>query len=165
MTLQFKSLILFCLLCFSSCYSFKGISIPSNINSYLVEDFTLISRDAPSDLNQQFSEALRKKIREESRLSNSTDNPDIIFKGTITNYKISFVAPEEGNTTSLNRLEISVKIEYSNELNDDDSWTKNYSDFEDYDSTSDFQSIQDGLIEVITNDIMERIFNDAFTNW
>ncbi|MBT8191163.1 MAG: hypothetical protein HKN67_08990 [Saprospiraceae bacterium] len=164
MTLQFKFFLLLTL-SLSSCYSFKGISISPDLNTFYVEDFSLSSGDAPADLNQIFGQALRRKIREESRLVNNNENPDIIFKGTVTRYRINYVAPEEGNTTSLNRLDIAVKIEYIDELNPDNSWTKNYSDFEDYDSTQDFQSIRDGLIEIIVDDIMERIFNDAFTNW
>lgn len=164
MTLLFRIIFLF-ILCLSSCYSFKGISISPEINTFYVEDFSLSSGDAPADLNQTFSQALRRKIREESRLINNNETPDIIFKGTVTRYRINYVAPEEGNTTSLNRLDIAVKVEYIDETNPDNSWTKNYSDFEDYDSTQDFQSLRDGLIETIVDDIMERIFNDAFTNW
>ncbi|NNE26479.1 MAG: hypothetical protein HKN09_06515 [Saprospiraceae bacterium] len=150
---------------FSSCYSFKGISIPADVNTYYVEDFTLASSDAPGDLNQVFAQGLRQKIREESRLTNNNIEPDIIFKGSITRYTVLSVAPEEGSTTSLNRLEIGVRIEYENSLNEDESWTKNYSDFEDYDSSQDLQSLRDDLIDEIIEDIMERIFNDAFANW
>jgi len=165
MTLIFKLIFPLFIMVFASCYNFKGISLPVNIDTFYVEDFSLLSAEAPPDLNQLFAEGLRKKIREESRLTYSNDDANITFKGTVNKYKISYIAPEEGNTTSLNRLEISVKIEYQNNLNEDDSWTKTYSDFEDYDSTEDFQSIKDGLINVILDDMLERIFNDAFTNW
>ena len=148
-----------------SCYGFKGISISPEIQSFYVEDFTIGNTDAPADLTQVFAEALRKKIRQESRLVNNNSNPDITFEGSIEKYNTTGIAPEEGNTTSLNRLEISISISYLNELNPDENWKKKYSDFEDYDSTDDFQSIGDDLIEVIVEDIMERIFNDAFTNW
>jgi len=149
-----------------SCYGFKGISIPPDINTFYVEDFTLAGNvSPPADLSQIFAEALRKKVREESRLVNDESTPDIIFEGSIVQYRISSVAPEEGTTTSLNRLEIAISINYINEVNPDDSWKKRYSDFEDFDATADFQNLKDGLIDVIVEDIMERIFNDTFTNW
>lgn len=150
---------------FSSCYNFKGISIPPDINTFFVDNFSLSEPDAPIDLNQLFTEALREKIREESRLVNNNDDPDIVFSGSIVNYSIKFVAPDENNTTSLNRMEIGVRVNYSNERDPDDNWTKNYSDFEDFDSNADFQSLQDQLIDDIIEDIVERIFNDSFTNW
>lgn len=165
MTSIFRCVIFLCFLILQGCYSFKGISIPNDINTYYVEDFNVSAPNVPADLNQIFAEALRKKVREESKLVYNDSEPDVIFEGTITKYANFAVAPEEGNTTSLNRLEISVSITYVNEINTDDTWTKRYTDFEDYDSTIDLQSIETELIETIVEDIMERIFNDAFTNW
>ncbi len=149
----------------ASCYNFKGISIPSDINSFYVDNFSLSNPDAPIDINQLFTEALREKIREESRLVNNNDLPDVIFSGSVTQYTIRPVAANENNTTSLNRLEIGVKVSYVNEKNPDDNWDKNYNDFEDFDSNADFQTLQDNLIAEIIEDIVERIFNDSFTNW
>lgn len=147
------------------CYNFKGITIPPDINTFYVENFSLAISDAPIDLNQQFTEKLREKIREESRLVNDNNNPDIVFSGSVTRYYVESVAPEEDNTVSLNRMNISVKVNYSNTLKPEDDWSKNYNDFEDYDSNADLQSIQDDLIDEIIEDIIERIFNDSFTNW
>lgn len=164
---SYRYLLLLLLISFSlcGCYNFKGISIPPDINTFYVDNFSLSSPDAPIDLNQLFTEALREKIREESRLVNDNDNPDISFTGSVTSFSINFVAPDENNTTSLNRLEIRVKVNYIDENNPDNNWSKNYSDFEDFDSNADFQSLQDGLIVLIIEDIVERIFNDSFTNW
>lgn len=148
-----------------SCYNFKGISIPPDIKTYYVENFTLVDAGAPIDININFTEALRRKIREESRLVNNNETPDLSFSGSISNYAIKYVAPEEDNTTSLNRLEISVKVSLDNTKDEEASWSKTYSDFEDFDSNADFQSLQDGLIDEIIEDIVERIFNDSFTNW
>jgi len=148
-----------------SCYNFKGISIPTEINTFYVDNFTLTSSEAPIDLNQRFTEELRRKIRQETKLVNDNDNPDITFTGSIQSYRINFVAPDENSTTSLNRLEIAIKINYISEKNEDDNYSKSYSDFEDYDSNADFGSIREGLIDVIIDDILERVFNDAFTDW
>ena len=54
----------------SSCgiYGFKGISIPAEINTYLVEDFNFTDVQCETGIEQDFSEALRRKIRDESRL-------------------------------------------------------------------------------------------------
>jgi len=144
---------------------FKGISIPPDAKTFYVENFSLSQADMPIDLNQQFTEELRRKVRQESRLLESNDDPNIIFSGTISKYRISYVAPDENNTTSLNRLEISLKVNYENTLKEDDTWSKTFSDFEDFDSNSNFQDIQDPLIATIIEDILERVFNEAFTDW
>ncbi len=153
------------ILCLESCYNFKGISIPPDINTFYVDNFSLAIPDAPIDLNQLFTELLREKIREESRLVNDNNNPDIVFSGSVTRFYIESVAPEEDNTVSLNRMQISVKVNYTSEINPDDNWSKTYNDFEDFDSNLALQTVQDDLIAEIIEDIVERIFNDSFTNW
>ena len=150
----------------SACsFGFKGISIKPEVKSFAVENFALIDQAAPNNLNQIFSEELRLKVRQESRLTEDNENPDIIFSGTVSRYRVEFAAPDANNTASLNRLTIEVKIKYENLIDEEDTWEKTYSDFEDYDSNGNLQQLQDGLIDVIVDDILERAFNDAFTDW
>jgi len=156
---------LFLLITFTACYSLKGISIPSDVNTFYVEDFTINARNAPSDINQVFAEALRLKVRNESRLQYSEIDPDIIFSGSVVSFRVNSVAPTEGNTTALNRLEIKIKVDYENVKNEEDLWTQNFSFFQDFDSTQDLLSIQDDLIDNIFRQLTEDVFNKAFTNW
>lgn len=146
-------------------YGFKGISIPAEIDTFLVENFTFSDPQCEAGIEQEFAEALRQKIRDASRLTNNETEPDIIFEGRINACKTSFVAPQEGSTTSLNRFEISLKVTYTNNLDEKANWNKSYSAFQDYDSNEDFLSLKDGLTEAIIDDISERIFNEAFTSW
>ncbi len=153
------------LLSLFSCYSFKGISIPPTADYFFVEDFGIAVRNAPSDINQRFAEALRRKIINESRLKYSEDNADLIFSGNITGYQVNSIAPEEGNTTALNRLEIRVKVDFTNTDNPDEDWSNTFSFFQDYDSNADLQSLEEGLVEIIFRQLVEDVFNKAFTNW
>lgn len=146
-------------------YGFKGISIPADISTYAVEDFSFSDPQCEAGVEQEFAEALRQKIRDASRLTNDDTDPDILFEGKITACKTSFVAPTEGSTTSLNRLELNIKVKYINNLDEKAGWDKNYNAFQDYDSNQDFQSLKEELTASIIEDITERIFNDAFTNW
>lgn len=163
-----KLLIIFILIN-SSClfYSLKGISIPADVNTFYVEDFSIgkSARNSPSDINQKFAEALRRKVTNESRLKYSEIDSDLVFSGQITRYTVNSVAPEEGNTAALNRLEIKIKVDYANNLNDEDDWSNNFSFFQDYDSAEDLQNIEDDLIETIFVQLTEDVFNKAFTNW
>lgn len=150
----------------TSCYiGFKGISIQADVNTFLVEDFISTNPRNAQDIQTLFAEAIREKIRNESKLVKTDDEPDVIFRGNITDTKTSSLAPEDGNTASLNRLEIFVKVEYTNNKYEDDSWSKNYSAFRDFDRNQDFTAIQSDLTEAIINEITERVFNDAFTTW
>ena len=161
-------LLLSTLVCVSSCgifYDFKGISIDSKIKTFYVEDFVRGVPDCPVDLDQRFAELLRQKVRDESPLIRDENEPDIAFLGTVTSYRTVSVAPEEGATTSLNRLEINVRVELINYLDEEKNWKKSYNAFQDYDSNIDFGAIEETITADIIDDIVERIFNDAFTNW
>ena len=117
------------------------------------------------DLDREFTESLKEKIRTQSRLIFDDRNPNIEFKGTIVDYRITSEAPEEGERVSLNRLTITLAIEYKDNTDDENSWKSNFSHFVNFDSSEDIASIQEDLVRDISDQLMEDIFNKAFTNW
>lgn len=150
---------------YSGCYGFKGISIPPDISTFQVEDFENSAPNAPAAIDQTFSEALKSKIRNESRLRLESNNPDIIFKGTVNRFQITSESPQEGNTVAFNKLTIGVQVEYTSTKNEEDNWKQSFSFYIDFDSNADFQSQQDAFIEEIFKQITEDVFNKSFTNW
>jgi len=152
----------------SGCYSFKGISIPPEAKTYYVDDFQLRANNAPAQIDQIWSEALREKVRNESRLTYDEQNPDIEFTGSIVEYSVVGTAPQEGNTVALNKLTIGVKVTYFNNAGDggdDDEWTQTFSFFVDFDATIDLNSVEESFIDEIFEQLTENVFNKAFTNW
>lgn len=150
---------------FCGCYSFKGISIPPEVNTFLVEDFSITARNVPPNAGQLFAEALRQRVRNETRLVNQEVDPDITFEGKVTYYSVESVAPQADNTVALNKFKITVEVEYTSRLNEDDNWKQSFSFFRDFDSTIDFYGVEDAYREEIYNQLTENIFNKAFTNW
>lgn len=163
-SVRFKVLFLLPLL-FLSCYSFKGTSIPPNIKTFFVDRFKNNALNAPPTLDQVFMEALKDKVRTESRLLFEDTDPDIEFVGTLVDFRVTSEAPQPGEIASINRLTIIVAIEYIDRRNEENGWKSNFSHFFDFESSQDLNSVQDEAIEVIQNQIMEDIFNKAFTNW
>ncbi len=149
----------------SACYSFKGISIDPSINTFYVTLFDNTTNDAPPTLGQDFTEVLRDKIRNESRLNLKDTDPDIDFTGSISSFRVSAEAPEPGQTTSFNRLTIGVSVEYINNRNEDNKWKKNFSYFANFPADQNLLEVQDELISTIHDQIVEDIFNFAFTDW
>lgn len=148
-----------------SCYSFKGISIDPSISTFYVSIFDNASNDAPPTLGQDFTEVLRDKIRNESRLNLKDTDPDIDFTGSISSFRVTAEAPEPGETTSFNRLTITVAVNYVNNRNEDNKWKKNFSYFANFDANQNLLDVQDQLISTISDQIVEDIFNFSFTDW
>ena len=158
-------MILFSYILFSGCYSFKGISIPPDINTYNLPFVEVRTGDAPVGVNQDFQQRMIDKISRESRLSLDSDNPDIVISCAITAYRIDPVSPTSNDVAESNKLTISIDVTYEDLLDDENSWNRKFTKNEQFPSSTNFQSVQDQLNEEIFDLLVEDIFNYAFTNW
>jgi len=147
-----------------SCYTFKDISIKPDVKTFSVEDFS-ISANAPGSIDQTFTEELKRKILAETRLFVDDNDPNIIFSGTITSYSVISTATDSQNTASLNKLEIRVKVKYSNLLHEEEDWESSFSDYSTFERDVNLSDVQDDLIEEIFEQIIDSIINKAFSNW
>lgn len=150
----------------SGCYTLSGVSIdPAIYKTYYVEQFVNNADNAPPTLAVEASEALKEKIRTESRLVFNDTDPDIEFKGKVVSYVVTFEAPQPGEQAAINRLRITFAIEYIDHKQEKKNWKQNFQFFFDYPTTTDLASIQSQAHQAILNQIMEDIFNKTFTDW
>ncbi len=133
--------------------------------TFYVGTFKQKALNAPATLPNTFSELLKDKIARQSKLKYIDTDADIEFNGAIQNYVVSAVAPQPNEQTSFNRLTIYVDIEYINHLNEKDQWNRTFSYFADFPTDQNLLQVQDELIAIIFNQILEDVFNQAFTNW
>jgi len=147
------------------CYSFRGISIPPDVKTYYIPVFDIRATNAPPTVGQDFSELLKDKVRNEARLLWDEVNPHIEFTGAISAFNVKPVAPQPGETVALNRLEISVAINFINNNDEKKNWNSTFSFFGDFGTDQNLLDIQDGLIAQIYEQIVEDVFNKAFTDW
>jgi len=167
MRLKSSYLILIGLICSSlaSCYSFRGISIDANIKTFSVNEFPNFADNVVAGYNRGLEEALKEKIRSESRLISTPSNGDVSFEGAIQRFTITPMAPLPGETTAFNRLDISVEVSFLNTNDETKNWKTTFSRFADFASNDNFTDVQDQLIAEINEQLLEDIFNKAFTNW
>lgn len=148
------------------CYTLSGVSIdPSIYKSYWVELFVNNADNAPPTLAQEASEALKEKIRTDSRLVLNNTNPDIEFRGKVVDYVVTFEAPQPGEQASINRLRIILAVDFIDHKQENKSWKQNFQFFFDYPTTVDLASVRQQAHDVILGQIMEDIFNKTFTDW
>lgn len=151
----------------SSCYSFRGISIPEAVETAYVPNFRNNALTAPPTLFLDMTEALRDKVRDEARLIVSEEEPDIEIRGTLVDFRVTAEgASPAGDVAAFakdNRLTIVVAIEYI-DLRDPqaEGWKSNFSEFYEFPGSQSLASVQDEAIEFLTDQINEKIFNRAF---
>jgi len=152
---------------FSSCgiYSFSGASISNDVKNVSINTFENIASLAPPKLSNLITEALKDKFLSETRLSQVNSDGDLMFNGQITNYNINPIAIQANETASKNRLSITVKVNFINNIDKDNSFNKTFNRYTDYESSINFTSVEESLNEEIISQLIEDIFNEAFTNW
>jgi len=158
-------LILIILLTMQACYSFKGITIPANLETYSVPFIEMTTPDAPPSINTDLQDKLILKINQESRLTFNEANPDIIMKTTLTGFNVESIGANAQNSVDANQLKISVKVEYTDTKDAENSWNKSFTNNRQFPTGTSLLAVQDRLVNEIFDDIVEDIFNQAFTNW
>jgi len=157
--------ILFFLL--ASCsITFSGVKVPPGVETVYVESFI---NDPSSDysipsLGQDCTDELLEKILKETKLVQSDTKPDVEFTGT-AKIRISSEAPQAGQASSLDRMEIILQVTYTNHLNEEDNWKQSFTNFENFDPSENLDDIQEELTDKILENIMEDIYQKAFTSW
>ena len=157
---------LFLFLALSGCYSFQGIAIAREIETYYVAQFDNISGNVVPTLAPNFTEKLKDKVRNESRLIYlDNQDADVEFSGVISEFRVTSEAPQPGESVAFNRLTIGIRVEYTNRAKEEESTTINSSFYAEYPSDTNLLDVQEELIETITDQLVEDVFTKAFTNW
>jgi|SRR5690606_11482465 len=149
------------------CYSFKGVSIPPEVSSFYIDEFEVSNRaiKAPRQLGTVFTDQFKQKVLRESRLIFEENNPDVEFNGEISQFAIRSVAPQPDETTAFSRLDISIQVNYVDNMDEENNWTKSFSDFRNFERNVNFLDVQDQLVMEIFEQISEDVFNETFSNW
>ncbi|RYF17400.1 MAG: hypothetical protein EOO42_15865 [Flavobacteriales bacterium] len=159
------------LLAFASCsYNFKGASIPVTMKTINIRFFENVAPLVVPNLAQNFTEALKERIRTQSRLSITQNEADASMEGKITAYSITPIAFGDNNqpTAGGNRLSITVQVKYVNNLDTGKvktSFDESFTAFQDFKLTGNLQSQEQALIREVNMKLTENIFNRAFAQW
>ena len=150
------------------CYTLKSTAIPPEMKTVNVAFFENNAPLVVSNLSLTFTEALKARIRNTTRLSIVTGEGDANMSGAITDYRsvpVSIQAPS-GNAPPIAgaqalSLAIRVKFDYPNDktISFDQTFSKtvNYS--------GNLASQEQALLQKLTQQLIDDIFNKAFNNW
>jgi len=145
-------------------YSFTGASIPDAMKTVSVQFFENSAPLVVPGLSQQFTEALKERIRNQSNLSITRDNADGNFEGRITDYSIRPVAVTGNEIAEATRISITVQVKFVNAVDNEYSFEQSFTRFKELQG-SNVQSQEQSAIQEINKLLTEDIFNKAFANW
>lgn len=129
---------------------------------------TLFVNNAPlasPNLPLKITESLKDLIQGQSKLFITSGTGDLQFSGTITGYDIRPVAVQANETAALNRLSITVQVSYINKYDEKKSFQQNFTRFADFDSSREITSVEDQLMDEINKQLVQDIFDRAFSSW
>lgn len=157
----------FLLLCLNSCgiYSFSGASIPEQAQTLSVAYFRNRAPSVQATLSSTFTDRLKEYLVNNSNLSLIDGFADLQFSGEITGYSVAPVSIQSNDQAAMNRLTITVQVRYVNRFDSKANFSQSFSRYQDYDANLSLSSVESSLIEEITEELVDDIYQKAFVNW
>jgi hypothetical protein len=149
----------------SCSFRFNAYDISPDVKTFSVAQFETTAGNAPPTIGQQFSEQLKQRILNDTRLQYRDSKGDIEFSGAVTSYQVSPIAPQPGQTVALQRLTLRMDIECKSEKQEIKSWSPSFTRFADFAADADLSAVETRLVKEIYDQIIEDVFNRAFSNW
>ncbi len=147
-------------------YSFTGTSIAPDVKSISIYPIENRAMKVNPALSNTITNALQDKFRRLTKLEMLPEGGDLEISGMITNYDVTPTAITSNEVASQNRLTITVKITFTNNKYEDESFKdKSFAAFQDYDSNMSLDAVEASLCDDIVEILVEDIFNATVANW
>ena len=146
-------------------YSFTGASIPPGAKTISVATFPNFAATVNPQLSQKLTDELMQMFSSQTSLSVTTSDGDLQVSGEITGYETRASALSSSDEVSMNRLTITVKVKFVNQIDPEADFEQSFSRYRDYAATQDFSAVESTLMGEIVTELCEDIFNKAVVNW
>lgn len=146
-------------------YSLSGASIPPDAKTFSVAYFPNNATMVTPILSSTLTEALVDMFTRRTRLMQVDEGGDFAFEGEIVNYTSTTTSVSSDDYALLNRLTITVKVRFTNALDEKMSFNRTFTAFEDYESTRLLSEVEGELIPQIVDKLVTDIFQASASNW
>ena len=148
-----------------ACYSFTGASIPATANTFSVGSFVNNATGTNANYPEELEEAIKDKMDRQTRLNYLAKEGDLDFSGEIIKYEVNENAPIAGEAVGINRFTISLRVQMTDKNDEKANWTETFTRYADLNPNEQFLAKEDSLILAINEELVDDIFNKAFSNW
>ncbi|MBQ5634960.1 MAG: LptE family protein [Alistipes sp.] len=146
-------------------YTLSGASIPPEAKTFSVAYFPNNAPLVAPILSATLTDELTQRFATRTRLVQVPEGGDFAFEGEIIGYTSTTSSVSSGDYAVQNRLTITVKVKFTNAIDDKLSYNKNFSAYADYDSTRLLTEVEGELITEIVEQLVTDIFMSAAANW
>lgn len=158
--------LLLILIAVTSCkyYNFTGGST-GNAKTFQVNFFRNEATLVEPGLDRDFTVALQDIINNQTNLSLTDRNGDLVYEGEIVEYSISPMTATAEQTAAQNRLTIGVNVRFTNNTEADKDFEKRFSFYYDYPAASQLSSVKNQAFAEIFERVTQDIFNASLADW
>lgn len=159
--------IIFIALFFNSCkyYNFTGTG-KINADSFQVNSFQNNAPLVEPGIERTFTTTLQDLIQNQTSLSLTNTDADLIYEGEIVEYRISPMTATADQRAAQNRLYVAVNVRFFNKNKPDDDFEKRFSFYYDYDANTQLMGASlNSAIETIYERITQDVFNESLAKW
>ena len=157
------------LLSLSACsisYSFNGASIDySKTKTIQISDFPIRSNYVWGPMASIFNNQLKDQFANHTKLQQVKRNGDLKLEGEITRYEQRNKSVSAEGSSAQVELSITVNVRFTNNVNHDEDFEKQFTASQSYDSKLSLNAVQEELVTQMIKDITEQIFNATVANW
>lgn len=147
-------------------YSLNSTSIDyTKVKTINITDFQNLASIVYPPLAQKLSEDLKDRFQKQTRLTQTNRIGDLNIEGEIVGYDLMAEAVQADAYAARTKLTMRVNVRYTNMVDEKESFEKEFSSFVSFDSSKMFTDVQDQLVEDLTKDIINQIFNATVENW
>ena len=146
-------------------FSLSGASIPPDARTFSVAYFPYNATIVAPILSSTLTDALVDMFTRRTRLMQVEEGGDFAFEGEIINYTSTTASVSSDDYALLNRLTITIKVRFTNALDEKQSWNRTFTAYEDYESTRLLTEVEGELIPQIVDKLVTDIFQASASNW
>jgi hypothetical protein len=159
--------ILVFILSLQSCgyYSFTGADT-GNAETFQVNFFQNNAQLVEPGIDRNFTLQLQDLILNQTKLSLTNSNADLVYEGEITRYYVAPMTATADSQAAQNRLTIAINVRFYNTLDPEKDFEQNFSFYFDFPANEQLSgATRDEAIEEVYLRITQDVFNASLTNW
>lgn len=146
-------------------YSFTGASIPLGAKTISVATFPNYATTVNPQLSQKLTDDLRNLFSSQTSLNVVNGRADMEISGQITSYTTRAAALSSNDEVSMNRLSITIKVKFINNLDHEADFEQSFTRYRDYNAQLNFSSVESSLMGEIVSELCDDVFNKSVVNW